>query len=74
MYLIVNCPSCGRLMMASSENKTRKCPGCGNTAQIHSLHVIVRVRDQRDAVDAIQKLKESKGNGDTLPLFKKLRT
>lgn len=74
MYLIVNCPNCGRLMMANSENKTRKCPNCGNTAQIHSLHVIARVRDQRDAVGTIQQLKESKGKGDSSPLFKKFRT
>ena len=74
MYLIVNCPNCRRLMMANSENKTRKCPSCGNTAQVHSLQVVVRVRDQRDAVETIQKLKESKGKVDSLHLFKKLRT
>ena len=73
MYLITHCPNCGRLMMANSENKTRRCPSCGHSSQIRTLHVIARVRDQRDAVEMIQKLKESKRKGDSSPQFKKFR-
>jgi DNA-directed RNA polymerase subunit M/transcription elongation factor TFIIS len=70
MYIVVNCPSCGELILANTRNKTRTCTKCGNSAKIHTLRVLVKTRDPKDAVKALQRLKARHGDGVTFKKFK----
>jgi len=70
MYLIAYCPSCGKLMMANTSNRTRTCPHCGAKSKLFSLRVVARVEDGQHATEVIQKLKENKANPDWEPQFK----
>lgn len=62
MYVVVNCPRCGGLMLAKTIQKTRSCPHCGNRAELRSLRVLGRADSPKEAVSLIQALKE-KGVG-----------
>jgi predicted RNA-binding Zn-ribbon protein involved in translation (DUF1610 family) len=73
MYLIINCPSCGKIIMASTANKTRSCPHCGVKVSIQGAKVLARSRTTQEAVEIIQHLKSQK-NKDTHPVtFKKFK-
>ena len=63
MYLVINCPSCGKIIMASTANKTRSCTHCGVKIQVHTAKVLARSKTTQEAVKIIQYLK-SKGNTD----------
>ena len=72
MYLIVNCPHCGRLMMANSSNRTRKCPNCSFRSDIFTLKIVASTQSSRKAVEIIQQLKaDKKGKGTTI--FKRFK-
>jgi len=72
MYLIARCPSCGRVMMANTANKTRSCPSCGRRSELSGLVPLGRARTSREAVALIQSLKEREG-GAGEPGFKRFR-
>lgn len=73
MYLIVNCPSCGKIIMTSTANKTRSCPHCGVKVSVREAKVLGRSRTSQEAVDIIQHLKAKK-NKDAHPVtFKKFK-
>ncbi len=73
MYLIINCPSCGKIIMASSANKTRGCPHCGVKVPIQGARVLARSRTTQEAVEIIQELKNRKGKGESPVTFKKFK-
>ena len=74
MYLIINCPSCGKIIMASTANKTRSCPHCGVKIPVHSSKILARSRTTQEAVEIIQHLK-ARTNRDKHPVtFKKFKT
>lgn len=73
MYLIVNCPSCGKIIMASTANKTRSCPHCGAKVQVQGAKVLARSRTTQEAVEIIQHLKARKNRDNHPVTFKKFK-
>lgn len=73
MYLIINCSSCGKIMMANSANKTRSCPNCGVKVQVHGAKILARSRTSKDAVEIIQHLKSQKSKDEHPVTFKKFK-
>ena len=73
MYLIINCPSCGKIIMASTANRTKTCPHCGSKIQIFNAKILAKAKSTQDALEIIQHLKQ-KENTDPHPVtFKKFR-
>mgnify|MGYP002750662322 CR=1 FL=1 len=70
MYLIVNCTSCGKLLIANSINKTKACPHCGFKIKLFGTKIIARTESSYHAVELIQKLKEAKKGKNGNPVFK----
>ena len=60
MYLVVNCPRCGGLMLAKTVHRTRSCPHCGYRAELRGLRVLGRTDSPAEAVALIQALKEKR--------------
>jgi RNA polymerase subunit RPABC4/transcription elongation factor Spt4 len=73
MYIIGNCPTCGKLMLASTANKTRTCPNCGSHVNILGLKVIAQTNSSQEATRIIQILKEKELRNDN-PSFKHFKT
>ena len=73
MYLIINCSSCGKIMMASTANKIRSCPHCGVKVPVHGAKVLARSITSLDAVEIIQQLKAKKNKDDHPVTFKKFK-
>ena len=72
MYLVINCPSCGKIIMASTANITRSCPHCSAKIDVRSAKVLARSRTTQEAVESIQELKQRKSM-DSPVTFKKFR-
>ncbi len=72
MYLVINCPSCGKIIMASTANMTRSCPHCSLKIDVRSVKVLARSRTTQEAVEIIQELKQRKSK-DSPVTFKKFR-
>lgn len=71
MFVVVNCPHCGELMIADASNRTRSCPKCGYIAEIRALKVVGRAETAADARELLQKLKMRRAGGEDLnPAFK----
>lgn len=65
MYVVVNCPRCGSLILAKTIYRTRSCPHCGYRAELGRLRVLGRASSSTEAVALIQALKDKsigKGN------------
>lgn len=60
MYVVVNCPRCGGLMLAKTVHRTRSCPRCGYRAELRGLRVLGRTDSSTEAVALIQALKEKR--------------
>ena len=73
MYLIINCPSCGKIIMANTANKTRSCPHCSAKVPVHGAKVLARSRTSQDAVEIIQHLKSKKNKSEHPVTFKKFK-
>ncbi len=73
MYLIINCPSCGKIIMASTANKTRSCPHCGVKIPLQSAKVLARSRTTQEAVEIIQHLKAKSNNDPHSVTFKRFK-
>jgi predicted RNA-binding Zn-ribbon protein involved in translation (DUF1610 family) len=70
MYLVINCPSCGKIIMASTANMTRSCPHCNAKVNVRGVKVLARSRTTQEAVELIQELKQRKSK-DSPVTFKK---
>ncbi|MCW4050089.1 MAG: DUF1922 domain-containing protein [Candidatus Bathyarchaeota archaeon] len=73
MYIIARCPSCGKLMMANTANRTRSCPNCGFRANLFNLKILARAQSSQEAVEVIQHLKEKQGNPSGEVTFKRFK-
>jgi len=60
LYVVVNCPRCGGLMLAKTVHRTRSCPRCGYRAELRGLRVLGRTDSSTEAVALIQALKEKR--------------
>jgi DNA-directed RNA polymerase subunit RPC12/RpoP len=74
MYIIGNCPSCGKIMMANTDNMTRTCPHCGSRVNLAGLRVLARTRSSQEATLLIQALKEKQAKEDARISFKRFKT
>lgn len=72
MYLIINCHTCGKIIMASTANRTQSCTHCGAKIEVRSAKVLARSRTTQEAVAIIQELKQRKSK-DLPVTFKKFR-
>jgi DNA-directed RNA polymerase subunit RPC12/RpoP len=73
MYLIINCPTCGKIIMASTANRTKTCPHCGAKISLYGAKVLARTEDVQEATAIIQHLKQRE-NKDPSPItFKKFK-
>ena len=72
MYLVINCPSCGKIIMASTASRTRLCPHCSAKVDVRSAKVLARIKTTQEAVEIIQELKQRKSK-DSPVTFKKFR-
>jgi predicted RNA-binding Zn-ribbon protein involved in translation (DUF1610 family) len=74
MYIIGNCPSCGKIIMANTGNVTRTCPHCGSRVNLVGMRVLARTTSSQEATMLIQALKEKKDKEGTGVAFKKFKT
>jgi DNA-directed RNA polymerase subunit RPC12/RpoP len=74
MYLIINCPSCGKIIMASTANRTKTCPHCGSRVPIFSAKVLAKSESTQDALEIIQRLKQMENDDSHHVTFKKFKT
>ena len=70
MYLVIHCPSCGKLILASTSNMTKSCPHCSTKINVRGAKVLARSRTTLEAVEIIQELKQRKSK-DSPVTFKK---
>jgi DNA-directed RNA polymerase subunit RPC12/RpoP len=56
-YLVVPCANCKRLLLASSDKKTRTCPYCGERMKIGDAQIIFQSQNPSEAREALQDAK-----------------
>mgnify|MGYP000002777033 CR=1 FL=1 len=57
MYVVIACPNCGRLLLARTGQKTRRCPGCGARLILENARKLAYAETAREATRIIQALK-----------------
>ncbi|TFH18328.1 DUF1922 domain-containing protein [Candidatus Bathyarchaeota archaeon] len=72
MYLIINCPTCGKIIMASTANRTKTCTHCGSKIFIQGSKILAKSETAQEAVAIIQHLKQRDNNPHTVT-FKKFK-
>jgi DNA-directed RNA polymerase subunit M/transcription elongation factor TFIIS len=73
LFVVVNCPHCGELMIADASKNTRSCPKCGYRAEIRALRVVGRAETAAEARGLLQRLKMRRaGEEDLTPTFRHL--
>ena len=60
MYLIVVCCSCGNLLVADGEKKSRRCPYCGVRVWLVKARRLGTVETAREASELVRYLKRRK--------------
>ena len=56
-YLVVECTSCARFLLATSNKRTRSCPYCGKRVTLKEAKALARSEDADEARLALQELK-----------------
>jgi len=56
-YLVMACTQCRRLLLASSDRKTRTCPYCGKRVKAEEAEVVARSESPRVARQFLQDAK-----------------
>ncbi|MGA3405515.1 MAG: DUF1922 domain-containing protein [Candidatus Bathyarchaeia archaeon] len=64
-YLVLECTTCNRYLLAVSSNKTRTCPYCGKRVALGKARVVSRSQSAEEARFALQKLKMQDQNKET---------
>jgi len=73
MYIIINCPTCGKIIMASTTNRSKTCPHCGAKIPLWGAKTLARTESAQAAVEIIQRLKQSKNKDPNPVRFKKFK-
>lgn len=60
MYRIIMCYSCGRLLLAIKDQKSRRCPHCGARINTERARFIASAPTAREASELLRKLKHEK--------------
>jgi DNA-directed RNA polymerase subunit RPC12/RpoP len=61
LTLIVVCNSCGGLLMAANDQKTRTCPYCGSRIDLKRAKKIASAKNAFEASEILRDLKSRKG-------------
>ncbi len=59
--LVIECPSCGGLLMAAEDQKTRTCPYCGARIDVRRANKLAAAEDAFTASSILRELKKRKG-------------
>jgi predicted RNA-binding Zn-ribbon protein involved in translation (DUF1610 family) len=59
--LVIECPSCGGLLMAAEAQKTRTCPYCGAKIDLRRANRLAAAEDAFTASNILRELKKRKG-------------
>ena len=73
MYLIITCPTCGKIIMASTASRTKSCTHCGAKIQIHNAKILGKSKTTQGALEIIQRLKQRENQDPSLVTFKKFK-
>ena len=57
MYMVVVCYRCGQLLLAKTEQKTRRCPYCEARLVLDKTRKVVHVKTAKKASSVIRALK-----------------
>jgi predicted RNA-binding Zn-ribbon protein involved in translation (DUF1610 family) len=63
-YLVVECTSCARFLLATSNKRTRSCPYCGKRVTLEDAKVLARSEEAEEARLALQELKIRKHHSE----------
>jgi len=56
-YLIVQCYSCGQLLLAKAGQKSKICTYCGARLKLNRVKILSRARTAREASEIVRALK-----------------
>lgn len=73
MYIIINCPTCGKIIMANTVNRTKTCLHCGAKIPLYGAKVLARSDSTQKALAIIQHLKQRENTDPSMVTFKKFR-
>lgn len=73
MYLIINCPTCTKIIMANTANKTKTCPHCGAKVPLYGAKILAKTEDVQEATEIIQHLKQGENKDPNTVTFKKFK-
>ena len=73
MYLIINCPTCAKIIMANTANQTKVCPHCRSKIQIYRAKILAKAEKTQEALQIIQHLKQKENKDPRLVTFKKFK-
>ncbi|MCW4051814.1 MAG: DUF1922 domain-containing protein [Candidatus Bathyarchaeota archaeon] len=60
LYLIVVCSTCGKLLVADGEKKSRRCAYCGTKLSLNKVKLVGSVETAGKAAEIVQLLKQEK--------------
>jgi DNA-directed RNA polymerase subunit RPC12/RpoP len=60
LYLIVVCSTCGRLLVANGDKKSRRCAYCGTRLSLDKVKCVGSVETAGKAAEIVQLLKQEK--------------
>jgi len=56
-YVVMACTNCSRLLLSTSDKKTRTCPYCGKRVRADDAKIIVRSESAKEARRVLQEAK-----------------
>ena len=63
MYLVIICYKCGQLLLAKTNQKTRRCPYCEARLVLDKTKKVARTKNSLEASDLVRALKRRKMMG-----------
>jgi len=73
MYIIINCPTCGKIIMANTANKSRTCPYCRVKLSTYEAKILAKSETTHRALELIQFLKQKENKDSHQVTFKKFK-
>lgn len=59
-YLIIQCYSCGQLLLAKAGQKTKVCTYCGARLNLNRVKIVSRAETAKEASETVRALKKEK--------------
>jgi DNA-directed RNA polymerase subunit RPC12/RpoP len=56
-YLVIPCTNCKRLLLATSDKKTRTCPYCGERVKIGNAQILFQSENRNEVREALREAK-----------------